>query len=116
MSKKLVIVSLICLGLGVGIWGSMKLSTRNWSDRQAELTIALSKNLETNGISNKEIADKAAACMSEALVIAATEQGCSADDKNVAIAMQNCIDGNHDMKLYFLLATEVCALEVFGQQ
>ena len=110
--KKLATVAVLAsLVVGGGVYGGLKLLKKDWEDRKAEFVDALSAKFMTGGAPNKQVADKAAACVAEVLVPIADEQKCSVEDENVLNAMTECLNSNHEAQIAFLLALPVCIQE-----
>ena len=109
--KKLVVTVLFACLVGGGVWGATKLLKKNWVERQAELTEAISVRFMEGGAPSKAVADKAAACVAEALVPAADEQKCSAEGDDVLKAMSACLKSNQEVQVAYMLAMPTCIRE-----
>lgn len=110
--KKLAAAALLaCLVVGGGVWGGMKLLKKDWAGRQAEFAEALSAKFVEGGAPSQDVADKAAACVAEALAPAADELKCSAEGEDVLKAMSACLQSSQELQIIFMMAMPTCIQE-----
>jgi len=81
---------------------------KSWSDREAELTAAISKGFLETGAPSKEIADTAASCLASILVETATEAKCPAEGVDVVVAMKSCVRASQQVKVAVQYALPAC--------
>jgi uncharacterized membrane protein YebE (DUF533 family) len=110
MSKKKLAATVLFFGLvvGGGVWGVNAYSNSGWEGRKAEFTQALSARFEQTGAPTKDIADRAAACIADAVIPAVAAIDCSTENKDVLLAMNECAMANSEIGMLLGMSIQDC--------
>jgi len=110
--KKLAAVALFaCLAAGGGVWGGLKLLEKTWPSRTKELAGEISQKFQESGAPSKEVADKAATCVAEALAAAAAEAQCSPEGDSALKAVEQCMQSHQEVAMTLMMVLPACVAE-----